>query len=77
MIKNMQIVQKNKGEIIIKIIIAEGYSKKNENEIRNIIVKCSNNGLSVMFDYVNEIPRTKAGKYRWFIQKLDTKFGDR
>ena len=32
--------------------------------------------IDVELQFVNDIPRTKAGKYRWLIQKLDVEFGD-
>ena len=75
-IKTMQIIQEEKGKIVIKIVKLEGYSDNDEEEILKRIEGCSNKGLDVIFDYVEGIPRTIMGKHRFLIQGLDIGFGD-
>jgi len=69
-IKELQIVQKEKGKIIMRIIPETNYSQKNEDEI---IVKIKNvveDELEIYFEYVTQIARTKRGKYKFLIQEM-------
>lgn len=68
-IKEMQIVQKEVGEIIIKIIPETNYSKKNEVEILSKIKNVVDD-LTIDFEYVDTIPRTNSGKHKFLIQNL-------
>jgi phenylacetate-CoA ligase len=75
-VREMQLVQEEKGELLVKIVKARQYSSKNEKEILSKMQRCVGDGLNINFDYVNHIPRTQSGKYRFLIQKLPIEFGD-
>jgi len=69
-IKDMQIEQERRGEIMVRIVRVGGYSDKDEKEIFQKIQKITGNQLFVQFEYVDEIPRTRMGKRLFLIQKL-------
>jgi len=72
-IERMQIYQDKQGAIEIRIVKLQGYSKRDEIEIDEIIKKAVGPALSVKFNYVKNIPLTARGKHRFLIQKLIVK----
>jgi phenylacetate-CoA ligase len=74
-VKQMQLFQQKAGELVVKIVKAPKYSKKDEQEIRLKMQRAVGHGLDIAFDYVDHIPRTQIGKYRFLIQKLPIEFG--
>lgn len=71
LIKEMQIVQKELGKIVIKIIPETGYSPENEEEILSKLKNVVADDLEVSFEYVDQIARTKSGKHKFLIQELE------
>jgi len=76
-IKNMQLFQIKKGEVVVKIVENEALIENDKYEIISKMKKASDNNLKIVLRFVDEIPRTKSGKYRFLIQELPIKFGDR
>lgn len=69
-IKECQVIQRELGEIILRIVCREDYSKKTEQQLINSVHEQISPALRVSFEYVDEIPRTKAGKFRAVISEL-------
>lgn len=69
-IKECQIAQKELGEIILRIIKADSYSLRTEKELINRVKQWISPTINVKFEYVNEIPRTKAGKFKEVTSEL-------
>lgn len=59
-----QVIQKNLGEIVIRIVKRNSYSIADEMKLRNEVYNKISPKLSVVFEYVNEIEREKNGKFR-------------
>jgi phenylacetate-CoA ligase len=74
-VKEMQLVQEEEGEITVKIVKTSQYSADDEKEIHSKMRRAVGGGLDVNFAYVDYIPRTQSGKYRFLIQKLPIEFG--
>jgi len=75
-VKEMQLVQEKYGEIVVRIVKTPQYLVSDEQEILLKMKMAVGSGLDIQFDYVNCIPRTQSGKYRFLIQKLPIEFGD-
>ncbi len=75
-VTEMQLVQEKEGEVTVKIVKTSQYSTDDEKEILSTMRGAVSTGLDVNFDYVDHIPRTRSGKYRFLIQKLPVEFGD-
>jgi len=73
-IKQMQLVQEEKGSIVINVVKYNNYSSRDEEEIRTKINKAVCGTLDIKFNYVDEIERTVRGKHKFLIQKLPIKF---
>jgi phenylacetate-CoA ligase len=73
-IKQMQIVQENKGELILNIVKSTNYSQADENEIIVKMREAVLSNLDFKFNYIDDIPKTESGKHIFLIQKLSTLF---
>lgn len=73
-IEKSQIVQESKNKLKIKIIKRPGYSEKDTNLIFNELISIVGPNTNIEFEFVNDIPLTKAGKYRFIISKITHDF---
>lgn len=69
-IKQLQVVQEKVGEIKLRIVKNLRYSSKDEKELYEKVKSVVNEYLDIYFEYCVEIPRTRAGKHKFLIQKL-------
>ncbi len=71
-IKECQIEQRETDRIIIRVVPRANYNKiSTESAIRAEILKNISRRLITEFEYVDFIPRTKAGKFKAIISKLN------
>jgi phenylacetate-CoA ligase len=68
-----QLVQENVNEIIIRIVKTPNYKKKDENDILKEARDRLGPGINIDFDYVDDIPRGKSGKFHFIVSKLKNK----
>ena len=69
-IKQLQIHQEKIGQISIRLIPTDNFTKKDKEELINKIEKASNNRLSVFVEIVEKIDQTRSGKHLFLQQKL-------
>lgn len=68
-----QIIQKELGSIIVRAVVRHGTDiKKSEDTVRAEVYKILSRTLKVYFEYVDTIPRTKAGKFKFIISEIPT-----
>ena len=70
-VRNGQIIQEEVSKVIIKIASDEIYNKISENKILNNLRERLGEKIEIEFQYVNEIPKEKNGKYKFIISRLD------
>ena len=75
-IKQFQFYQDKQGEVTFKIVRKNSYTDEDTNYIRRELMKKLADDFLLTIRFVNDIPRTKAGKYRFLIQKMPVNFGD-
>jgi len=68
-VKEFQVVQEKLDKIVIKIVPEDGFDETQLDMIREII-KQKSSGWDVDFRFVDEIERTKAGKYKFITSEL-------
>jgi len=68
-IEQYQIIQENYDSITCKIIKGKTYKKEDEEFIRRSFYRHVGK-INIKFDYVNSIPITKSGKYKFIINNL-------
>lgn len=74
-VKEMQLIQEKEGELVVRIVKSPQYSNVDQQEILSKMQRAVGGGLEINFDYVDHIPRTQSGKYKFLIQKLPIEFG--
>lgn len=72
-VRNAQIEQKKLGEIIIRIEREPGYSTETEKKILEEARGRLGSEVAITFDYVNEIPKDKNGKFKFIVQNMHFK----
>lgn len=71
-----QFYQDKKGEIVLKIVKGEDYIDRDTRHIKDAFCKRFGNDFNLIIEFVDHIPRTQSGKYRFMIQKLPIEFGE-
>jgi len=69
-IKECQIIQRELGTMIVRIVKRNTYNIESEKQIKEAIKQWISPTIKVIFEYVNDIPRTKAGKFKAVISEL-------
>jgi phenylacetate-CoA ligase len=72
-VRECQLFQDKVGELVLNIVKTQNYSKADDEIIKKSFKKRFGNQFNLTFCYVNQIPRTKGGKYQFLIQKLPIK----
>ena len=75
-IKQFQFYQDKQGEVIFNIVRKKSYMDADTNYIRRELMKKLADDFLLTIRFVDDIPRTKAGKYRFLIQKMPVNVGD-
>ena len=75
-IKQSQIVQENKEEIIVKIVKTEKYTEKDTEFLLSELRKRLGNEIGIRIDFVDEMQRTKSGKIPFVLSKLIDREGE-
>jgi len=68
-IRKWQLVQNVPGKVVIKIVKGEGFSDEDEDEIRSKFKSICN--IDTDFDFVDFIPLTKRGKFKFLVQNIE------
>lgn len=69
-----QIIQEDRNHVVMKIVKLPSYSEKDTEYLLKGLKQSLGEGMSVKLDFVDSIPRTKAGKFRWVISKVPLEF---
>ena len=75
-VKQFQFYQEKKGEVIFNIVRKQSYTDHDTEYIRKELYKKLGDDVNLIIRFVDHIPRTQRGKYRFLIQKLPIEFGD-
>jgi len=75
-VKQLQFYQDTKGEIYLYIVRDNDYSESDTKYLKQELYKKLGNDVHLTIEFVNNIPRTKNGKFRFIIQKLPFEFGE-
>lgn len=69
-IKECQVVQREAGGVVLRIVRRPDYDSRTEQSLLQAIKEQISPTLQVRFEYVDEIPRTRAGKFRAVVSEL-------
>jgi phenylacetate-CoA ligase len=71
-IRQMQAIQKNRSQIEIKIVSTRPLIKAETEQLHRKITADFGGHFQISFRYVDDIPRSKGGKYEDFICEVDS-----
>jgi len=75
MIKEIQFIQENPGKLIVKIVKNSSKDTREVAEyVKNFLILALGKKWSFTLKFVNKIPRTITGKYKFLIQKLPIRY---
>ena len=69
-VKECQLVQDAVDHLILRIVKRELFTEKDEQQLVNRVKDIISPNMNVSFEYVSQIERTKAGKFKAMISKL-------
>ena len=75
-VKQFQFYQDTKGELFFNIVKKDSYTDRDTQYIKEELYKKFGEDVDLIIKFVDEIPRTQSGKYRFLIQKLPIEFSD-
>jgi phenylacetate-CoA ligase len=70
-IRQMQAIQKNLGLIEIKMVVTRPLTAEETEQLHHKISADFEGQFEIAFRYVDDIPRSKGGKYEDFICEVD------
>lgn len=73
-IEKSQIIQETPEELIIKIVKRANYSDKDTKILLREMYKRVGDAMKIKVEFVNDIPCSSNGKYRWVISKVPLKY---
>ena len=75
-IRQFQMYQEEMGELIMKVVKKPAYTEEDTRQLTRELQWQLGDEVNVHVRFVNEIPRTEGGKFRYLIQKLPISIGD-
>ena len=69
-----QIVQEDREHIVVKIIRLPSYTDADTEHLVTELRKRLGEEMQISVEFVESIPRTKAGKFRWVVSKVPLEF---
>lgn len=73
-IKQIQFYQEKKGEVIVRLVPDEDFNNTDLNNLKESLNNYFNDSVDLSFEFVNKIPRTEAGKYKYVESKVPIEF---
>ncbi len=75
-VRQFQFYQDTPGKITFKIAPQSNYSETDSERIRKELMKKLGNDVELEISLVQDIPKTRSGKFRFLDQQLDIKYGE-
>jgi len=69
-IEKSQLVQRGLDELVVRLAVRDGYSQDQEKALMSGLQARLGPEVKITVDYVDDIPRTTAGKYRWVVSEV-------
>jgi phenylacetate-CoA ligase len=67
-----QIVQESLDAVTVNIVRAEGYTENDSRDLEDALCKRLGSKVKINLIFVDQIPRTKAGKFRFVVSKVES-----
>ena len=74
-VRQFQVIQRSLELVEFRLVVDRRLSSSQEARIAEILQRNLRHPFRIAFDYVDEIPRSRSGKYEDFISHVDTRSG--
>ena len=72
-ISESQIIQEGIDKLVVKIVKGKNYTKEDERQLIKGFSERFGNLIEVKIEYMESIPRTNGGKFKWVVSKIEPK----
>ncbi len=69
-----QIIQEEMDAFVVKIVKKPEFSQREEENLLSAFKERLGNDIHIQFEYMDTIPRTKNGKFKWVVSKIKPVF---
>lgn len=69
-----QIIQEEVDKLIVRVVRGKRYSQEDENKLLAAFRERLGEQISIKINYLDSIPKTKSGKFKWVISNIDPSF---
>jgi phenylacetate-CoA ligase len=69
-VQQFQFYQEKEGELVVRIIKRQKYTESDSNRIQKALLERLGSDMRLGFDFVDNIPRSEIGKFKFLVQKL-------
>jgi len=76
-VKQFQFYQEKVGEVILNIVKKPTFGDRDANYLYQEVGRSCGDDVTITIRYVDTIPLTARGKYRYFVQNMPIRFGER
>ncbi|PKL55147.1 MAG: CoF synthetase, partial [Methanomicrobiales archaeon HGW-Methanomicrobiales-6] len=76
-VKQFQFYQEKVGEVVLNIVRKSAFSQHDAEYLYREVSRSCGDDVTITIRYVDNIPLTARGKYRYFVQDLPIRFGER
>lgn len=73
-IAQSQIVQEGIDKLVVKIVKRQSYTKEDETQLIKGFHERVGSMIDIKIEYMESIPRTNGGKFKWVVSKIQPKF---
>ena len=70
-IRQIQIIQKTKGYVILKVVRREKYTRDDSELLKAVMKRYLGDEMNIEISFVESIPLTRSGKYRFTISEVE------
>ena len=74
-VRQFQFYQDEKGRVVFSVVKKDTYTEEDTNHIQIALYERFGESVEISIRFVDAIPQTQSGKYRFLIQKLPIEFG--
>ena len=76
-VKQFQFYQEKVGEVVLNVVRKPAFGDSDAEYLYREVSRSCGDDVTVTIRYVDNIPLTTRGKYRYFVQNLPVHFGER
>ena len=76
-VKQFQFYQEKAGEVILNVVRKRAFNDQDAEYLYREVNRSCGDDITIVIRYVDDIPLTARGKYRYFVQNLPIRFSER